>query len=110
MDAIISFFQYIQSLGVSVMMPIIICILALCFRVKLGDAIRAGLTVGVAFIGLNLVIGIFGNNLGPTVQHIAELYGLELSVIDVGGPESPLSHTPAPPARSLSLFACSRTL
>ena len=86
MDAIISFFQYIQSLGVSVMMPIIICILALCFRVKLGDAIRAGLTVGVAFIGLNLVIGIFGNNLGPTVQHIAELYGLELSVIDVGWP------------------------
>lgn len=86
MDAIISFFQYIQSLGVSVMMPIIICILALCFRVKPGDAIRAGLTVGVAFIGLNLVIGIFGNNLGPTVQHIAELYGLELSVIDVGWP------------------------
>ena len=28
MDAIISFFQYIQGLGVSVMMPVIICILA----------------------------------------------------------------------------------
>lgn len=86
MGYIISFFQYIQSLGVAVMMPIIIFILALCFRVKPGAAIRAGLTVGVAFIGLNLVIGLFGDNLGPAVQHIAEIHGLELSVIDVGWP------------------------
>ncbi len=86
MDAIISFFQFIQGLGVTVMMPIIIFVLALCFRVKVGDAIRAGLTVGVAFLGLNLVIGLLGDNLGSTVQHIAEIYGLELSVIDVGWP------------------------
>lgn len=86
MDAIIGFFSFIQSLGVSVMMPIIIFVLALCFRVKASDAIRAGLTVGVAFIGLNLVIGLLGDNLGTAVQHIAEIYGLELSVIDVGWP------------------------
>lgn len=86
MEAIISFFSYIQSLGVSVMMPIIIFVLALCFRVKLGNAIRSGLIVGVAFLGLNLVIGLLGDNLGSAVQRIAEIYGLELTVTDVGWP------------------------
>ena len=86
MEAIISFFSYIQSLGVSVMMPIIIFVLALCFRVKLGNAIRSGLIVGVAFLGLNLVIGLLGDNLGSAVQRIAEIYGL--TVTDVGWPLS----------------------
>lgn len=86
MEAITSFFSYIQNLGVSVMMPVIIFVLALCFRVKVGSAIRSGLTVGVAFLGLNLIISLLGDNLGGAVQHIAEIYGLELTVTDVGWP------------------------
>ena len=86
MEVITGFFTYIQNLGVSVMMPIIIFVLALCFRVKVGDALRAGLTVGVAFLGLNLIIGLLGDNLGEAVQHISEIYGLELTVTDVGWP------------------------
>ena len=71
--------NYIVGLGSSVMMPIIM-------GAKPGKAIRAGLTVGVGFIGLNLVIGMLGGNLGPAVQQMVTNYGLSLTVIDVGWP------------------------
>lgn len=86
MEKIISIFQFISGLGPAVMMPIIIFILALVFRVKFSDALRAGLTIGVGFIGLNLIVGIMGDSLGETVQTITKVYGLNLSVMDVGWP------------------------
>ncbi|MDV3425665.1 MAG: PTS sugar transporter subunit IIC, partial [Bacillota bacterium] len=51
-----------------------------------GKSLRAGLTVGVGFIGLNLVIGALASNLGPAVQQMITRFGLHLSVIDVGWP------------------------
>lgn len=68
------------------MMPIIITIIGLVMGASFGKAFRAGLTVGVGFIGLNLVIGLLGSNLGPAVQQMVQNYGLSLSVIDVGWP------------------------
>ena len=53
MDAIINVFQFIQGLGVSVVMPIVIFIIGCAFRTGVGKSLRAGLTVGVGFIGLN---------------------------------------------------------
>ncbi|GAB2021144.1 PTS galactitol transporter subunit IIC [Pseudolactococcus yaeyamensis] len=87
MDTVISFFQFIQGLGVSVVMPIVITILGLCFRTGVGKSIRAGLMVGVGFIGLNLVINsLLGTSLAPAVQSMVARFGLHLSVIDVGWP------------------------
>lgn len=87
MDTVISFFQFIQGLGVSVVMPIVITILGLCFRTGVGKSIRAGLMVGVGFIGLNLVINsLLGTSLAPAVQAMVARFGLHLSVIDVGWP------------------------
>ena len=54
MDAIISFFTFLQGLGVSVMMPIIITIISYCLGAGFGKSLKAGLMVGVGFIGLNL--------------------------------------------------------
>ncbi|WP_196598021.1 PTS galactitol transporter subunit IIC [Pectinatus frisingensis] len=70
----------------SVMMPIIIFILGVILKAGIGKSIRAGLTVGIGFIGLNLVIGLMSSSLGPAVQQMVERYGLSLSVIDVGWP------------------------
>jgi len=81
-----SVINYIVGLGPTVMMPIIITILGIILGAKFGRALRAGLTVGVAFIGLNLIIGLLGSNLGPAVQQMVTNYGLQLSVIDVGWP------------------------
>ena len=49
MDAIINVFQFIQGLGVSVVMPIVIFIIGCAFRTGVGKSLRAGLTVGVGF-------------------------------------------------------------
>lgn len=78
--------NYVVGLGASVMMPIIITLIGLAMGASFGKAFRAGLTVGVGFIGLNLVIGMLGSNLGPAVQQMVQNYGLNLAVIDVGWP------------------------
>ena len=78
--------NYIVDLGPQVMMPIIITIFGLILGAKFGKALRAGLTVGVGFIGLNLVIGLLGGSLGPAAQEMVTRLGLNLTVIDVGWP------------------------
>ena len=78
--------NYIVDLGPQVMMPIIITIFGLILGAKFGKALRAGLTVGVGLIGLNLVIGLLGGSLGPAAQEMVTRLGLNLTVIDVGWP------------------------
>lgn len=87
MDAILGFFSFINSLGVSVVMPIVITILGCVLGAGFGKSLRAGLTVGIGFIGLNLVINsLLGTTLAPAVQEMIERFGFSLSVIDVGWP------------------------
>ena len=87
MDAFLGFFQFISGLGVSVMMPIVLTILGCCLGAGFGKSLRAGLTVGVGFIGLNLVINsLLGTTLSPAVQTMVERFGLSLTVVDVGWP------------------------
>lgn len=86
MEWFLNIFKIISDLGSTVMMPIIICVLGLIMGAGLGKSIRAGLTVGVGFVGLNLVTGLMGNVLGPAVQEMVTNFGLSLTVIDVGWP------------------------
>jgi len=79
-------FDFISGLGASVMMPIIIFIFGLCLRAGIGKSIRAGLTVGVGFIGLNLIIGMMGGSLAPAVEAMSYRFGLSLEIMDVGWP------------------------
>ncbi len=88
MDFILDFFNGISSLGSLVMMPIIVFILGLAMGAGFGKSVRAGLTVGVGFVGLNLVTGLMGNQLAPAVGQMVERFGLELSIIDVGWPSA----------------------
>lgn len=88
MDAILSALDVVVKLGASVMMPIIITVFALILRVSFGKALRAGLTVGVGFVGLNLVIGLLGGSIGPAAQEMVTRLGLNLTVIDVGWPSA----------------------
>ena len=86
LDIIIWPFETMRGLGASVMMPIIIFIFGLCLRAGIGKSLRAGLTVGVGFIGLNLVIGMMGGNLAPAVEAMSYNFGLSLEIMDVGWP------------------------
>lgn len=84
MDVILGFFQFISDLGASVMMPIIMLLLGLALGAPFGKSLRAGLTVGVGFIGLGLVTGLMAGNLGPAVQQMVTSYGLHMDAIDIG--------------------------
>ena len=87
MEVVIGFFQFISKLGVSVMMPIVLTILGCILGAGFGKSLRAGLTVGVGFIGLNLVINsLLGTTLSPAVQAMVSRFGLSLTVVDVGWP------------------------
>lgn len=77
-------FQTILDAGAIVMLPIIITIIGLIFKVKLGKAFRSGLTIGIGFAGINLVIGLLKSNLGPAAQAMVENFGIKLDILDVG--------------------------
>ncbi|CQR48678.1 Galactitol permease IIC component [Haloferax massiliensis] len=76
----------IQSLGVSVLLPIIIFLIALAFRVDVLKAARSSILIGIGFIGINLVIGLFSENISPLAQQMVEVTGITLPAVDVGWP------------------------
>lgn len=84
MDFIVSVFDYISKLGSMVMIPIMIAIVGLAFRLSIANAIRAGVTVGIGFVGLNLVLTIIWNYVGPVTNILIEKFNLNLSVVDAG--------------------------
>ncbi|MGC3955336.1 MAG: PTS transporter subunit IIC [Propionicimonas sp.] len=86
MDAFLAVIQYIVDLGPSVMLPLIIVIFGLLLRQGIGKSVRAGLTIGVGFIGIGLVVGLLTDALGPAAQAMAERFNLGLNVIDLGWP------------------------
>src|SRR5690625_886419 len=81
-----SIMQWFLDLGASVMLPIIFLIFGLILGVKVGRAFRSALTIGIGFIGLNLVIGLLTDNLGPAAEAMVSNYNLNLQTIDVGWP------------------------
>ncbi len=76
--------DYILSLGSTVFVPIVLIIIGLIFGLKILQAIKAGVTVGVGLIGLNLATGIISDQLTPAVNNMVENFGLNLTVLDLG--------------------------
>ncbi|MGC8721953.1 MAG: PTS galactitol transporter subunit IIC [Caldisericaceae bacterium] len=86
MEFVKSAVNQVLNLGPAIMMPIILFVLALIFRQKIGTSLRAALTVGVAFIGINAVLGAVFGVVGPVVSTMAKSFGLSLEGLDVGWP------------------------
>lgn len=86
MQGFVDFLQAFLALGATVILPVAIFLLGLFFGQKPGRAFRSGLTIGVAFVGIFLVIGLLVDNLGPAAQGMVERLGVSLNVIDVGWP------------------------
>lgn len=84
MQIIYNIFNVILDAGAVVMLPIIITIVGLIFQVKLSKAFRSGLTIGIGFAGINLVINMLKSNLGPAAQAMVENFGIKLDILDVG--------------------------
>ncbi|PTL21637.1 galactitol-specific PTS transporter subunit IIC [Shouchella clausii] len=88
MDGFVNFIQGFLDLGATVILPVAIFLLGLLFGQKPGKAFRSGLTIGIAFVGIFLVVDLLVNNLGPAAQGMVDRLGVELNVIDVGWPAS----------------------
>lgn len=82
----IDFIKNFLDLGSIVVLPILIFIFAIILGTPVAKAVKSGLTVGIGFVGLDLVIGLLGNSLGPAAQQMVEHLGLQLNIIDVGWP------------------------
>lgn len=78
--------KWLLNAGPTVFLPMLLFIFALILRLRPGRAFKAALTVGIGFIGLNLVIGLLTSNLGPAAQAMVKNFGLSLKTIDVGWP------------------------
>ena len=84
MQVVTTIFSYIIDMGASVMMPIIFTILGVILGAKFGEALRAGMTFGVGFIGLNAVIAIMSNAISVIGAKLVENLNFPLTAFDVG--------------------------
>ncbi len=75
-------FQQILKPGPAVIVPIIILVFALCVRVKIKNAIKAALTIGVAFIATGLVIGALVGWMQPAFAKLSNHLGFD--TVDIG--------------------------
>ncbi|HGD3693405.1 TPA: PTS galactitol transporter subunit IIC [Streptococcus agalactiae] len=78
--------QKFVNLGAIVVLPILIFIFGILLGTKPRKAFISGVTVGIGFVGLNMVVDLLGNSLGPAAQAMVKRFGLHLTTIDVGWP------------------------
>ncbi|MGB6178509.1 PTS galactitol transporter subunit IIC [Carnobacterium sp.] len=83
-NAVMSGFDWLIGAGPTVMLPIIITVIGLFFGLKLGKAFKSGLTLGIGFAGIKLLLDYMAANLGPASQAMVDNIGINLDVLDVG--------------------------
>ena len=77
-------FHVLLDAGPTVMLPFMIFFIGLIFRLKPGKAFKSGLTIGIGFAGIKMVIALLSSNLGPAAQQMVKNFGIHLDVLDVG--------------------------
>ncbi len=86
MEWILNFIQFFVDLGPQVMLPIVITLVALVVGERFGKALKSGISVGIGFVGIDLIITLMNTNLGAAADQMSENWGLNLTVIDLGWP------------------------
>ena len=78
--------MYFLSFKSYVVLPIIILILAMVFRIKFSIALKSAITIGIGFIGIFIIFDYFIGIIYPVVQALISRSGLQVNVLDVGWP------------------------
>ncbi|SDN27487.1 PTS galactitol transporter subunit IIC [Actinomyces ruminicola] len=76
--------NFLLSLGAAIFVPLIIIIAGLIVRMKVKDAISAGITLGVAFSGMTMLITYMTEAITPAAQAMSETIGVDLPITDGG--------------------------
>lgn len=88
MDFLTGLKALIDTLGSTVLLPVFIFIFAVVLGTKVGRAFRSAVVIGVAFIGINLVIGLLWSSLTGVSQAIVTNTGIQRDIVDVGWPSA----------------------
>ncbi|MDQ0360759.1 PTS galactitol transporter subunit IIC [Breznakia pachnodae] len=84
MDILQDVVNWLLGLGAAVFVPIIIIIAGLIVRMKLKDAVSSGITLGVAFTGMSMLISFMTDTIAPAAEAMLESTGISLPVVDGG--------------------------
>ena len=76
--------QYILDMGAPVFVGLIIFFVGLIVKAKWSRALSAAITLGVAFSGVNMVIGYLIGGVSPAAQAFVENTGVNLTAMDIG--------------------------
>ena len=83
MNVLLNFFQGFVNLGAAVMLPVVIAILGIFFKMKPGKAIKAGLLVGIGFQGLCIVVNLLTSTVQPVMDYYEKM-GSGYDVLEIG--------------------------
>ena len=84
MQVLINIFQYILNMGAAVFLPIVFLIIGIIVKMKPSRAISAGLTLGVAFTGIGVVMSFMSTSIGTAAQAFVQHTGAKLTALDMG--------------------------
>ena len=84
MKIIMNVFNFFIDAGPTVMLPVIITIIGLIFGLKIIRAFKSGLTLGIGFAGIKLILDFMTTNVGPAAKAMVERTGVKLDALDVG--------------------------
>lgn len=86
MDVLRNIVNYVLDMGAPVFVPLIMLIIALIAKMKFGEAFSSALTLGIAFVTMNLVIGFMMEYIGGAAESLAKNTGVNLTAVDGGWP------------------------
>jgi galactitol PTS system EIIC component len=78
----------VDKLGPTVLLPIMIFIFAIVLGTKPGRAFRSAVVIGVAFIGISLIIGLMWGALEGVSQAMVKSLNIQRDIVDVGWPSA----------------------
>jgi len=79
---------FVDTMGATVLLPVFIFIFAIALGTKVGRAFRSAVVIGVAFVGINLVIGLMLTSVTDVSQAMVQNLGIQRDIIDVGWPSA----------------------
>ncbi|MCG8481689.1 MAG: PTS galactitol transporter subunit IIC [Clostridia bacterium] len=75
---------YLLGLGPAVFVPIIIIFAGLLAGMKFKEAVSSGITLGVAFTGMGILIGFMIGIISPAAEAMLKSTGISLPIVDGG--------------------------
>lgn len=83
LEALQAFFQGFVSLGAAVLLPVVITVLGLFFRMRPAQAVRSGLLVGIGFQGIVLTINFLIATIDPAISYYSAM-GSGYTTVEIG--------------------------